>query len=56
MFVTSLGSFGCISGALSVVLYILSGYLMFGSILWNPTYFLGKSPRMPSLPGAPSLK
>src|SRR4030088_784402 len=35
---------------------ILPGYLMFGPLLWNSIYFLGKSPRMPSLPGAPPLK
>ena len=34
----------------------LFGYLMFGSLLWSPSYFLGNSRRMPSLPGAPPLK
>ncbi|MEA2924106.1 MAG: hypothetical protein QOD25_1228, partial [Alphaproteobacteria bacterium] len=35
---------------------ILPGYLMFGPLLWNLIYFLGNSPRTPSLPGAPPLK
>src|SRR6266404_6713040 len=35
---------------------ILLGYLMFGTLLWNPIYFLGNSPRTPSLPRAPPLK
>ena len=35
---------------------ILSDYLMVCFLLWNPIYCLGKSPRMPSLRGAPLLK
>src|ERR1700730_4081372 len=35
---------------------LLPGYLMFGPLLWTPIYFLGTSPRTPSLPGAPPLK
>jgi hypothetical protein len=38
------------------ILCILFDYLMFDSLLWKAIYFLGKSPRMPSLPGAPPLK